>query len=73
MDENTKAESWDIWQSVCRDKVVVRLSIELEKQKKIFLPSVAAPFQNGVQVLASMSEQQISALKKRLGVLCAAK
>jgi hypothetical protein len=66
MDENTKTESWDIWQAVCRDTVVIRLSMELERQRKIFLPSVAAPFQNGVQVLASMSEQQIAALKKRI-------
>ena len=68
IDENTAAESWDIWQAVCRDKVVIRLSMELEKQKKVFLPSVAAPFQNGVHVLAAMSERQLSALKQRLGV-----
>ena len=67
VDETNAGESWDIWQSFCRDKTVIRLSMELEKHKKVFLPSVAAPFQNGVQVLEAMSEQQLDALAKRIG------
>ena len=68
IDETNAAESWGIWQSVCRDNVVIRLSLELERQKKVFLPSVAAPFHNGVQVLAAMTEQQLQALRERIGV-----
>ena len=68
VDETNAGESWDIWQSFCRDKTVIRLSMELEKQKKVFLPSVAAPFQNGVQVLEAMSEKQLDALKQRMGI-----
>jgi len=67
IDQTNAGESWDIWQSFCRDKTVIRLSMELEKHKKVFLPSVAAPFQNGVQVLEAMSEQQLDALAKRIG------
>jgi hypothetical protein len=40
----------------------------LEKQNSVSLPSVAAPFQNGTQVLAAMSARQVSALKNRIGV-----
>src|SRR5882762_6283420 len=68
VDETNAGESWDIWQSFCRDKTVIRLSMELEKHKNVLLPSVAAPFQNGVQVLEAMSERQLDALKQRIGV-----
>lgn len=68
LNANTTAESWDVWQIVCRDNVVIRLSMELERQKKVFFPSVAAPFQNGSQVLAAMTEQQLQALRERIGV-----
>jgi hypothetical protein len=62
--EGTNSDiAWGIWQSVCRDAVVIRLAIKLEK---VFIPSVAAPFQFGTRVLAAMSSTQIAALKKRL-------
>ncbi len=57
--------AWGRWQRVCADPVVIRLSMKLEK---VFLPSVAAPFKNGAQVLAAMSENQIAALRQRVGV-----
>jgi hypothetical protein len=61
------ANAWGTWRQVCADPEVIRLSMALEKSKKVFLPSVAAPFANGTQVLAGMSERQISALKQRIG------
>jgi len=33
-----------------------------------FLPSVAAPYQHGARVLAAMDEQQLDALKQRMGI-----
>jgi hypothetical protein len=66
IDESTIGRSWEIWQSVCRDKVVIRLSMELEKTKKVVLPSVAAPFQNLAHVLAVMNEKQLSELRSRV-------
>jgi hypothetical protein len=60
------------WDSLCRDKVVVRLSMELEKQNNVPLPSVASPFSNGTRVLQAMTGRQIEALKIRLGVQKAA-
>jgi hypothetical protein len=58
-------EAWGTWRRVRSDPEVVRLSMKLEK---VFLPSVAAPFKNGAQVLAAMSENQIAALRQRVGV-----
>jgi hypothetical protein len=57
--------AWGKWQLVCADPEVIRLSMKLEK---VSLPSVAAPFQHGAQVLAAMSEKQLDALKERVGV-----
>ncbi len=62
--ETDLQDAWGMWQRVCADGVVKRLSMQLEK---VFLPSVAAPYQHGAQVLAAMSEHQISALKQRIG------
>ena len=56
--------AWGQWQLVCADPEVIRLSMKLEK---VSLPSVAAPFTNGTQVLAAMSAKQIAALKERVG------
>jgi hypothetical protein len=63
----TKDVAWYVWQGVCRDSVVIRLSMALETSKKVFLPSVASPFSNGTRVLQAMNERQISALKQRIG------
>ena len=60
--------AWGMWLLVCADVEVIRLSMKLEKEKNVSLPSVAAPFQNGAQVLAAMSEQQLDALKQRMGI-----
>ena|SRR5258708_7914727 len=66
IENKTQIENaWGMWQRVCADPVVIRLSMKLEK---VFLPSVAAPFKNGALVLASMSENQIAALRQRVGV-----
>jgi hypothetical protein len=56
--------AWGKWQLVCADPEVIRLSMRLEK---VSLPSVAAPFQHGAQVLSAMSEKQIAALKESVG------
>lgn len=56
--------AWGLWQRVCADPEVIRLSMKLEK---VFLPSVAAPFSHGARVLAAMSAKQIAALKERVG------
>jgi len=66
------ADAYARWDSLCRDKVFVRMSMELEKSNKVFLPSVTAPFHNGVCVLQAMTGRQIEALKIRLGVQKAA-
>jgi hypothetical protein len=69
IDPKTSGEdSWGLWQLVCSDKIVIKLSMELQKkQHNVVLPSVASPFKVGTQVLASMSQRQINALKKRIG------
>src|SRR5437899_1338381 len=58
-------DAYGMWQRVCADGVVKRLSMKLDK---VFLPSVAAPYQHGAQVLAAMSEHQLDALRQRIGV-----
>ncbi len=74
IDEKTSKDiAWSLWDSVCRDKTIIRKSQELQKSEKVFLPSVAAPFKSGAQVLAAMSESQLSALKRRVGAPCAAR
>jgi hypothetical protein len=66
IESRTQIENaWGKWQRVCADSEVIRLSMKLEK---VFLPSVAAPFKNGAQVLAAMSERQLEALRRRVGV-----
>jgi hypothetical protein len=60
--------AWGVWTTVCRDTEFVRACMALEKSKKVFLPSVASPFSNGVQVLKAMHQKQIDALKNRIGV-----
>jgi hypothetical protein len=66
IDETTTNDlAWSVWQGVCRDSVVIRLSMELES-KKCSLPSVAAAFSVGTQVLKQMSAKQIAALKERV-------
>jgi len=61
--------AWGIWQRVCADLEVIRLSMaKAAKKKPVYLVSIAAPFQNGAQVLAAMSIEQRSALKERLGI-----
>ena len=65
--ETALQDAWGMWQRVCTDPEVIRLSMKLEKAKNVPLPSVAAPFKNGTHVLAAMSERQISALKQRIG------
>jgi hypothetical protein len=59
--------AYAMWQRICTDPEVIRLSLKREA-KKVFLPSVAAPYTHGARVLASMSEQQLEALRQRVGV-----
>ena len=65
--ETALQDAWGMWQRVCSDPIVVHLCMALEKTKKVFLPSVTAPYQHGAQVLAAMREQQLDALAKRMG------
>jgi hypothetical protein len=62
----TTQDAWGKWMQVCTDPVVVKLSIQIEKAKKVFLPSVAAPFQNLAHVLAAMNDKQLSELRSRV-------
>jgi len=57
-------EAWGLWQRVCADAAVIRLSMRLEK---VFVPSVAAPFQHGAQVLASLNPKELASLRQRIG------
>jgi hypothetical protein len=69
VDAKTNVDAaWGIWTAVCGDVEFIRLSMALEKSKKVFLPSVAAPFTNGTQVLKAMNQKQIDALKQRVGI-----
>jgi hypothetical protein len=60
--------AWGIWTAVCGDTEFIRMSIAVEKSKRVFLPSVASPFSNGVQVLKAMNQKQLDALKQRIGL-----
>ncbi len=61
--------AYEVWQRVCRDTEVIRLSMALAaKGKPIYLASVTEPFKNGARVLAAMSEKQLSELKDRIGL-----
>src|SRR5258708_1944370 len=62
----TTQDSWGKWMQVCTDPVVIKLSIQIEKAKKVSLPSVAAPFQNLAHVLAAMTQKQLSELRSRV-------
>src|SRR5438445_6792418 len=58
--------AWGIWQRVCADPEIIRLSMKRDATQN-FLPSVAAPYQHGTRVLTAMSEKQLDALAKRIG------
>jgi len=61
--------AYSVWQRVCRDAEVIRLSMALAaKGKPMYLASVTEPFKNGARVLAAMSEKQLSELKDRCGL-----
>jgi hypothetical protein len=61
--------AWYVWQRVCADAEVIQLSMTLAAKKKpIHMVSVTEPFKNCAAVLTAMSEQQLAALKQRLGV-----
>ncbi len=66
IERNTDLQNaYGMWQRVCADPEVIRLSMKRE-ETKIFLSSVAAPYQHGARVLAAMSEQQLDALRQRI-------
>jgi hypothetical protein len=61
--------AFSVWQDVCRDAEVIRLSMALAaKGKPLYLASVTEPFKNGARVLAAMSDKQLSELKGRIGL-----
>jgi hypothetical protein len=62
----TTLDAWGKWMQVCTDPAIVTLSMQLEKEKKVSLPSVAAPFQNLAHVLAAMNQKQLSELRSRV-------
>jgi len=53
--ETDLQDAWGMWQRVCADGVVKRLSMQLEK---VFLPSVPHPISTEHRCLAAMSEHQ---------------
>ena len=59
--------AWGLWQRVCADPEIIRLSMKRDATKN-FLPSVAAPYQHGTRVLTAMSKTQLDALKQRIGM-----
>src|SRR5689334_7524837 len=59
--------AWALWQRVCVDPEVIRLSMKREA-KNVPQPSVTAPYKQGAKVLAAMSEHQLAALRERVGV-----
>jgi hypothetical protein len=62
----TTQDAWGKWMQVCTDPTIVTLSMQLEKARKVSLPSVAAPFQNAAHVLAAMNEKQLAELRIRV-------
>jgi hypothetical protein len=62
----TTPDAWGKWMQVCTDPTIVTLSMQIEKAKKVSLPSVAAPFQNLAHVLAAMNEKQLAELRSRV-------
>jgi hypothetical protein len=62
----TTQDAWGKWMQVCTDPVMVTLSLQLQKAKKVSFPSVAGPFQNAAHVLAAMNEKQLSELRIRV-------
>src|SRR6266478_2766770 len=65
---DTQGNSWSLYQRVCEDAEVRRLSQKIEKSKHPALVSHMAGYSHHARVLAAMSSQQLSELKKRVGV-----
>jgi len=60
--------AWGIWHGLCSDVEVIEVSVNLERAKKNFLPSIASPYSNLAHVLAAMNVKQISELRARYAV-----
>jgi len=59
------AEAWRLWQKVCEDRTIVKMSQEIERDKWR-ISSVTAGYQFFGRVLSAMSARQMTALKKRI-------
>jgi hypothetical protein len=60
------ADAWSLWQKVCENRTIVRMSQEIERDKWR-ISSVTAGYQHTEKVLAMLSTRQMTALKKRVG------
>jgi hypothetical protein len=59
------AEAWQLWQKVCEDRTIVRMSQEIERDKWR-ISSVTAGYQFFGRVLSAMSARQMTGLKNRI-------
>ena|ERR1700730_734183 len=59
------SEAWALWQKVCEDRTIVKMSQEIERDKWR-MSSVTAGYQHTEKVLAMMSARQMVALKNRI-------
>jgi hypothetical protein len=59
---------WFLWTLLCEDRVVRKMSHEIEKPKFKALASITAGYGFYAQVLERMTPRQKAALKTRLGV-----
>jgi hypothetical protein len=64
---SARVDGWSLWQRVAEDRTVVRMAQEIERPK-YKLASVTAGYQHTDKVLTTMSERQLAALKKRVGL-----
>jgi len=71
--ESTATEAWALWQRVAEDKKIIAMAQEIERPKHRMINSITAGYLHFGQVLSTMTARQLNALKRRVGVQCAAK
>jgi hypothetical protein len=71
--ESTVDAAWQLWQRVAEDKKVVAMAQEIERPKHRMINSITAGYLHFGQVLSTMTARQLNALKRRVGVPCAAR
>src|SRR5260370_11371732 len=69
----TATDAWSLWQRVAEDKKVFAMAQEIERPKHRTMTSITAGYLHLGQVLSTMTARQLNALKRRVGVPCAAR